>query len=320
VRLQMKQSKTGFDMFDGMLSQARYRRLFLARALDYRRLSILRLIRLGLLYLLLYPALFIFIGCGFRSAENGGPEDSAIRVVQRSGGACYRPPDYVDFSRPPWLNEVSGNPVVEANWSGARTYATDEMLAQLAPLKNLRRLIVGPGPVSDSGVKHLLSFVHLRELSLAGTRITDAAVKDIVQLQKLEVIHLGGTRISDQCLADLSKIDSIRELALGRTSITDDGIKSLARLQNLEVLRLSGTQLTDAGVGHLDGLANLRILTLDGTNVSDACLRTLSRMRKLRTLCLVDTKVTLQGARELMGSLRQCNVQVNVSAADKQQR
>ena len=66
---------------------------------------------------------------GSSSAVNGGPEDAAIRVVEKLGGQCRRSPDFADTFRPAWLQEVVGDPVVEVDLQNLhRKHVADQTL------------------------------------------------------------------------------------------------------------------------------------------------------------------------------------------------
>jgi hypothetical protein len=137
---------------------------------------------------------------------NGGSEDPAIRVVEELGGECYRPADYVDTYRPPWVDEVEGNPVVEVNLQLQSHRVNDETVARLSPLRDLRWLILSHTGVTDEGLKTIATFQDLRELNLFDTRVTDAGLAQLAGLKRLESLDLGSTRITDAGLKHIANL------------------------------------------------------------------------------------------------------------------
>ncbi len=221
---------------------------------------------------------------------------------------------------------------------------TDDGLALLKTLTNLKTLILAGTGVTDSGLVHLRSLemlagldldfceevtdaglVHLRALtnlqwlSLKGTRfaprpITDSGLKHLRELTKLELLDLSGTRITDVGLAQLNGMTRLKVLNMGLTGLTDVGLAQLKGLHDLERLDLTSTEglggpkVSDAGVHHLTALSNLRHLSLIGADVSDASLGQLVKLTRLRSLNLIGTQVTTEGLRKLKFALPNCEI------------
>lgn len=218
------------------------------------------------------------------------PADSrkaVLKTIEKLGG------DVVFDERKP------GRPVISVSLFSSK--ATDEDLASLKVLTDLRVLTLDATKVTDSGLSHLTGLSQLRALDLNSTGITDKGLAHLKGLMKLEQVGLIGTQVTDAGLVYLSDKTEMYMLNLGRTKITDQGLRHLTRLSNLKTLSIDGTQVTDAGLSHLQGLTNLRDLRLNETNISDAGLKHLQSLVHLETLILNATKVTGEGLGQLSG-------------------
>lgn len=87
----------------------------------------------------------------------------------------------------------------------ANTKITDDGLAQLEELKNLRRLHLEKTAIGDAGLAHLKGLSELRYLNLYGTKVTDAGLANLKGLANLEKLYLWQTAVTDAGAADLQK-------------------------------------------------------------------------------------------------------------------
>ncbi len=74
---------------------------------------------------------------------------------------------------------------------------TDEGMAGLAGLKDLRRLMLRDSLISDEGLKYLKDLNNLEELDLSGTRITDKGIEYLRGLKSLRRLNLLGAQATD---------------------------------------------------------------------------------------------------------------------------
>ena len=137
------------------------------------------------------------------------PHDEVLAAVRGVGGSAT-----ADDGRP-------GKPVVAVDVHGADV--SDDWLARLEGLDQLRQLNLAATPFTDAGLTHLRGLTELRGLNLAGTRITDAG------------------------LANLSGLTNLEELGLAATGVTDAGLAHLMGLKRLARVNLFGTKVTEAG-------------------------------------------------------------------------
>lgn len=79
----------------------------------------------------------------------------------------------------------------------AGTQVTDDGLAALADLPNLRMLHLEKTAISDAGLAHVIKCAELTYLNLYGTKITDAGLGQIASLKKLQKLYLWQTAVTD---------------------------------------------------------------------------------------------------------------------------
>jgi hypothetical protein len=79
----------------------------------------------------------------------------------------------------------------------AGTQVTDDGLAALADLPNLRMLHLEKTAISDAGLAHVKKCAELTYLNLYGTKITDAGLKHLTGLKKIEKLYLWQTAVTD---------------------------------------------------------------------------------------------------------------------------
>ncbi len=128
---------------------------------------------------------------------------------------------------------------------------TDEDIARLGGLSELKSLDIERTAVTDIGLAQLASCTKLESLYLSDTQVTDAGLYHFRQLPKLKILYLNRTAVGDDGLAHLRRMTSLEWLWLERTSVTDAGLTRLSGLKNLKRLYLGGTSVTDDGASKL---------------------------------------------------------------------
>ncbi len=178
-----------------------------------------------------------------------------------------------------------------------QTSVTDEGLAKLKHLPNLKRLFLRTMHIAGPGLAYLQDLASLRELELHSAPITDDLLAHLESMKNLEGVSLEmREKIGDAGLSHLRGLTKLRKLNLYGTQVSDEGLKLLGRLTNLEELNLSHTRVTDAGLAHLNTFGHLRSLSLirhfNGTRISDDGLAHLTDLKTLERLELHGTQVT----------------------------
>jgi Leucine-rich repeat (LRR) protein len=176
---------------------------------------------------------------------------------------------------------------------------TDEGLAGIEGLSNLRVLQLSGNAITDSGLQRIAALTQLVQLKLAHTYVTDQGLARLKPLSRLAELDLFDTEILDGGLKELGALGRLRDLDLGMTQITDAGLKHLARLSGLCRLNLESTSITNAGLHHLAAIESLEELDLSSTAITDAGLKELRSLKNLRSLALKRTAVTDAGLSEL---------------------
>lgn len=187
-----------------------------------------------------------------------------------SGGYLSRPQRYqAQPHGPEWLSGWIGpdyfNSVVAV--SLGTTEVSDDDLAYLRGLPELRSLSLEKTHVSSEGLAHLKGLRHLRRLFLGSTDIEDEGLQHISHLTELEILQLN-ERITDAGLRQVESFRKLKHLTLNDTQITDHGLAHLAALTDLERLNLHGTQVTNAGLQHLMTMGKLRLVYAKGTPIT----------------------------------------------------
>ena len=177
-----------------------------------------------------------------------------------------------------------------------RSGPSDECLAIVAKIPNLRHLTFSSNKLSAAGMAKLANLHSLESLTVSGisdeamggvsrlnrltmldislTKVSTAAPKSIEGLTNLEVLCLPSRPIADADLEHLEKLVKIRRLPdfarMGVRGITDRGAAYLRNMTEMEELDLTGLRLTDEGLRNLRGMTKLRSLNLRLTGESVA--------------------------------------------------
>ncbi len=172
---------------------------------------------------------------------------------------------------------------------------TDQGLARIATLKNLRHLWVGGytnSPLNDAALKHLSQLTQLEYLLIGGTGFSDAGLDALINLNKLKTLNLIAPAITNAGLVKINSLTELEDLSLTCKNASIAGISGLNRLGKLKRLKITEVRQDDTGLD-LSGLHNLEELTLtlglsriDNVRIYDALsdedLSTLKHLHNLR--------------------------------------
>jgi hypothetical protein len=87
----------------------------------------------------------------------------------------------------------------------AGTKVTDNGLAALEPLKNLRKLHLEKTAITDAGLAHLKGLTNLGYLNLYSTAVTDAGIAQLSGLKNLKELYLWETKVTPAGVEELKK-------------------------------------------------------------------------------------------------------------------
>jgi len=172
---------------------------------------------------------------------------------------------------------------------------TDDDLAFVAALPNLKSVSTGGPKITDKGLTTLTSATQLRELSLSlhEPTVSLRGFLGLYRLPALEDLSLFGPAFTDEIVSEIGNIEQLKSLQLIRSSASADSLKSIGQLTNLERLHLyqNGT-LGQTGLQHLESLKKLRELRIIVAGVTDEGLQHIAQLRNLEYLELRFTHVT----------------------------
>ena len=191
-------------------------------------------------------------------------EAVAASEIRRMGGKVTYSPV---FDEKLWLTD-SSQPATWQHWlfsqfrsvTGVRLVGdrvTDDKLAKLSGLANLRRLSLGKTGITNRGLVRLCRLDRLAHLDLQDTAIGDAALCHVSQLRRLQSLNLRCTAVSDAGLEYLAALKTLELLVLEGTHVTPQGIEKLHRsLPNARIH--TGSDSTTNRVASLSGLVASR--------------------------------------------------------------
>lgn len=165
-------------------------------------------------------------------------EKSGMVRVERAGPAWIRP--LGGYSRDGDRDSPIGvyDQVVEVRLVDAGV--TDDFLAELAELKELRILNLSQNEITGTGLEHLTQLKHIEDLDLGYTEIRDddmAVLGKMVSLQRLDLSH---NRLSGRGLHRLEPLTNLETICLVATPLRDDGLKTLSTLPALTMCNVFG--------------------------------------------------------------------------------
>ena len=145
----------------------------------------------------------------------GAPDAGAVQTLQ-NGGVIVR-------------NLSTDGRLLEVDYSHADRAAGDLRLEELAPLaRNIHTLDLKRTRISDDDLAALAGMTNLRILHLQRTKISDAAIPHLASLNNLESLNLYNTQVSDESLPALKRLTSLKKIYLWSTQVTSDGARDLA--------------------------------------------------------------------------------------------
>jgi mono/diheme cytochrome c family protein/YHS domain-containing protein len=127
---------------------------------------------------------------------------------------------------------AADTPAVDVNAALLRERVGDQDLASLADLAPvLVWLNLSRTAVTDDGLAQLSALQQLRRLNLANTGIGDAGVEKLGVLERLEVLNLYGSKVTDAGLRRLAALPALRRVYAFDTAVTAAAAAELAQRQ-----------------------------------------------------------------------------------------
>ena len=163
----------------------------------------------------------------------------------------------------------------------------DEMVQQLAGLKNLTTLALTNSVIGDPAVETIVkSFPNLTNLDLSSnTNMTNSVLKVICQLGKLEQLILVQNRFNDVGTGRLSKLENLKVLDLrGNMEAGDMTMEVVGALPKLAALKHRSTTVTDPGMEHLAKSKTLNSLLMQDFGVTNQAGQHIAKLENLTQL------------------------------------
>ena len=141
---------------------------------------------------------------------------------------------------------------------------TDAALKHIGEhLQSLTNLGLDRTSITDDGLAFLATLKDMRGLNLTATKLTGSGLSHLATLTSMDEMLLNETTVTDQNLKHLALIPNLQILGLFRTSITDAAVPHLARLEKLKRLDIRETKISLAGLEKLQAaLPNTSIAAL----------------------------------------------------------
>lgn len=140
-----------------------------------------------------------------------------LGVASIAAPAVYTRLEIVDLG--PRVELVGGEKhITLTGWDGH-----DYAVLKLHPATTV--LQIANPDVTDETLAYLRDMANLRELDLNDSQVSDDGLAELARLTGLEVIRIRGTRITDNGLRDhLSRLPNLKRLDLRSTSVTQEAI------------------------------------------------------------------------------------------------
>ena len=101
---------------------------------------------------------------------------------------------------------------------------TEDALALLAKLPDLKSLSLADTPTTDAGLAHIENLTGLEFLTLTKTKVTDAGLAHLKKLTQLQVLNISGTEVTGTGLAHLAGAKNLGFLYAGGSRFSDAGM------------------------------------------------------------------------------------------------
>src|SRR5258708_7041090 len=125
------------------------------------------------------------------------------------------------------------------------TWITDDDLAKIATLKELRKLNLSYTKITDLGLEHLRPLQNVTYLNCYYCEyVSDGGIAFLKQWEHLEYLNVRGTEVTSRVFEHISLMKKLSTLDVGFSRVNDDGFDALASLDKLEELHIGGATLT----------------------------------------------------------------------------
>jgi internalin A len=173
---------------------------------------------------------------------------------------------------------------------------TDQSLAAMRPLKQLRVLECNQVRLSTQGWIDMLNHPELEELQIRQSNINDEALSYLSKCPRLRRLNMYGTTVTDVGLAQLGRLEALEFLNVTQCPIRGVGFRGVGggsgkgAFLALQDLTMQGCPLNEQGAAVISQMKQLRALNLgDMPTMRDQdCIRMIRPLKELQSLHLVN--------------------------------
>ena len=191
--------------------------------------------------------------------------------------------------------------------------ATDDLLTQLAGLRNLEKLTIGGAPqLTGRNLAGAAWLPRIQHLDLISTGLDDVAIHALTNCTRLNHLRVSATPVTHEGLRTVASLRRLTELLAGdcRRISEEDWIEVLPQFHRLKRLELEHSPIgDDAAAVIASALTNLTELLLGHTKLTDAGLARLGTLRRLEALRVSYTRVTSDGLDAFQQGHPQCKIE-----------
>lgn len=147
---------------------------------------------------------------------------------------------------------------------------SEEALATLPQLKNLKSLVLADLPINDSLFDKISPMSRLESLTIAASVEIPAKIDP------------------EKAMETIRSLGNLRHLTLLNLPLTNQALQGISHASQLEYLCCEGSQITDIGVQHLVDLKHLSHLRIPGAQLTSDGIRQLAKLPALQSIDLSD--------------------------------
>ncbi|MBS1989829.1 MAG: hypothetical protein JSS83_04880 [Cyanobacteria bacterium SZAS LIN-3] len=170
------------------------------------------------------------------------------------------------------------------------------------PAEPFRCLVLNGTTIQDKDMAQVARLKNLRRLELNNTDITDKGLAQIASLTQLEYLDVSHTKINGTFLAKLSGLKQLRALKMHGNNIDTTSLVALKQFNKLALLFVSQCHLRNPDLKMIGENHELTDLAIgEDPLISDKGMPELKPLHKLASLNVAETQVTSRGLLTLKG-------------------
>lgn len=196
-------------------------------------------------------------------------------------------------------------------------HAADAHVVQLAKFPKLERLYLGGKAITNDGLARIAGMTQLKYLSVHAGRADDHGLASLNTLTGLKRLAVFGDRISGSGLERLTALANLEDLEFGVVTLRRPPIPSLKALRHLKrLVLLQFAPASDADIAQIEEMTRLEELTILPTRITDTGLMRLKNLPQLKRIMLSSPNVTTAGVGRLRETLPAAKIEITICQLD----